>query len=327
MLDNIDMGDSTPVVSSTPASSQEPSPEEAVVESNEAVVEEQPASGAVTETGVITPTKGVRDYKGIDEADIIHFKQMSDGAYKYFRPLYDARKANDTKYGELEKQYNAVKDQQYYQHPNAYVLSEEYSKAEKDYTTKTRIANHWQNALATLEEQGSIRDLRIYDDGRVEVADEELSYSPQLKAQVTAALNRSITEAQQAKQQALSIKDTYANKHKAFDTQLSQAEAALIAEVKDSESFKAAVLSMSKIIPPELRGNRQYQLIANMGAYINLMKGEIEAVRSKLNGKAAIRKVAASSGPGEGRATTSGNQDDENPEAFLKNFKRHIGRV
>ena len=316
VLDNISMDDSTS------AAVQEPTPDEAVITEEPTEV----SSGAVTDNGVITPTKGVRDYKGIDEADIVHFKQMSDGAYKYFRPLYDSRKAEDNRYKELEGQYNAVKDLQYYQHPNAYILSEDYSKAEQEYTTRMQIANHWQNALATLEEQGSIRDLRIYDDGRIELASEELPYSPQLKAQVQAALNRSINEAQQSKQKALAIKETYANKHKTFDSQLSQAETALIAGVKDTDQFKAAVQSMTKIIPPELRGNKQYQLIANMGAYINLMKSEIEALRSQLNGKAAIRKVAASSGPGDGRSTTGGTNDDENPETFLKNFRRHIGR-
>jgi hypothetical protein len=108
---------------------------------------------------------GQRDYSGIDEKDVPHFKRMSNDAFAAFKPVYQEHKKlknevaeKTTKLTETEKQLNELKTkgpqlpESYYENPNAYLLDPEFQSSVQDLNTTRAILQHWTKQYEAVAE-------------------------------------------------------------------------------------------------------------------------------------------------------------------------------
>lgn len=293
----------------------------------EGLLDGKSLSGALNEQGVITPTKGARDYADIDPSDVPLFKGMSNEAYAKARDWYKAARNQDTKYKELEGTYSKVKDLQYYQHPEAYRLTEDYSKLEKSVSNSNTLANHWQQQLALIKEGKPFHDVVVGENGELSLGG-QYQPSPQAEALVTRALQKSTMDASQAQAKLEAYKGDYSARHKNFDTTLGKIEQDLLGEVRTNPEFvKLEQQVLNSMIPPELRGSRQYQLMAGMGAFIQAMAKEINKLKAQVAGKNKLANVIKNQGPGEGAPATNSATTSDNPEDVIKGLMKHVGRA
>ncbi len=113
-------------------------------------LEDKPTTGGIKP--IVPPTKVKRDYSGYSPEQVSAFKQMSDSAYKVVTDLIKEKR-------ELEK----VKDSQYLQHPDAYVLTPEYKEQQQKLTLAQTETRWWEEQLALANDGKEIHDLAGYD--------------------------------------------------------------------------------------------------------------------------------------------------------------------
>ena len=87
---------------------------------------------------IVPPSKEkiTRDYSGLDNDTIAHFKQMSDGAYKWAR----------AKLNEIKK-LKELEGATFLQHPDAYTLSPDFKENQTQIQLASQESNLWQQAL------------------------------------------------------------------------------------------------------------------------------------------------------------------------------------
>lgn len=291
---------------------------------SESGVEEAPTAAKVNDGGVLTPSKSARDYSDIDPADVPLFKKMANDSFLKAKEWYKAQRDNNTKFTELETNFNKIKDQQFWSHPEAYRLSEDYNKASAEYQAAATISNYWTEALAAVRAGNPIKDLTTDDKGNFMLG-QELQPSPQLESKILQTLVKTSGIMQNAEQRLAGAKDTFGNRYKQFEGFLGQVESNLLGEVRKNPEFQKLESGMLNLMPPELRGTKQFQLIAGMGAFIKALTGELTKMKAQLEGKKVVSAAERSNGPGTGKPVPSGGNNTV--ESVLKGIARHVGRA
>lgn len=278
----------------------------------------------VNDGGVLTPTKSSRDYSDIDPADVPLFKKMANDSFLKAKEWYKAQKATNGKYTELETNFNKIKDQQFWSHPEAYRLSEDYSKATAEYQAASTISNYWSEALAAVRAGKPVQDLVLDKNGNLVLGD-ELQPSTQLESKILQTLVKTSGVMQSAEQRLQGAKESFGNRYKQFEGFLGQVESGLLGEVRKNPEFQKLEQGMLNIMPPELRGTKQFQLMAGMGAFIKALTVELNKLKAQVEGKKTVAVAERSNGPGTGKPASNGSSDSV--DSILKGIARHVGRA
>ena len=133
-----------PLMTPEPKKVEEVKPEVKTV-----VVPEAKKEGTALATAKKVAT--ARDYTGLPEDTIPLFQRMSNEAFEKFKPFYQEALVNKQKLEELQKNPAAGAKQvipdNYYEHPEAYTLTPEYSKAASEAQEAQLVLEHWQSQL------------------------------------------------------------------------------------------------------------------------------------------------------------------------------------
>ena len=130
---------------------------------------------------------------------------------------------------------------------------------------------------------------------------------------------------QSAEQRLQGAKESFGTRYKQFEGFLGQVESGLLGEVRKNPEFQKLEQGMLNIMPPELRGTKQFQLIAGMGAFIKALTGELNKLKAQVEGKKTVAVAERSNGPGTGKPASNGSNDSV--DAILKGIARHVGRA
>jgi hypothetical protein len=147
-------------------------PEKKNVEKKEEVVEEKEEK---IETLPPDKTKTqklqteARDLTGIDEQDAPLFKKMHNDAFNKLKPVYleykkqqEVLKQKDAKIADLEKGIVKIPDN-YYEHPNAVLLTPEFEQTANTVQKTREIAAHWRQQLINIRSGAKEFDLLLND--------------------------------------------------------------------------------------------------------------------------------------------------------------------
>lgn len=119
----------------------------------------------------IPEIKPKRDLTGIDEADQVHFKRMSNDAFEKQKQIYLENKELKQKLTETEGKLKTANPNtlpnSYYEHPEAYKLSPEYNALAYKHSVAEKIRNHWRVQQINVSEGGQWRDLQLSDKGEL----------------------------------------------------------------------------------------------------------------------------------------------------------------
>jgi len=255
----------------------------APAEVTETPVAEPSAKPARTAEGVVSAAKGVRDYSDIAPEDIPHFKQMSDKAYEAAKSWYKAQKANQDIESKYNKELNELREYKFYQHPEAYKLSPEYSKAAQEFRTQAAIINHYTRALENLEAGEAIQDIGLDDKGNPVIVPGDIPASPALKAKVSVALQRAMSAQHNAQSQLEGLSTKYTSKSTEFDQFLTKATDALVSPslLQDKTYSNLYNKYLTNVIPQYLQNVPVYKQLAKMAAFVQLSAAHIATLQKK----------------------------------------------
>lgn len=248
------------------------------------------------------PTKlpQTRDISQLPPELAPHARQMSNAA---FAALLEYHKAREAKLREAETSVNGLKNATYYQHPEAYKLTPEYTKLSFQANQQSTIQQYWQQALATLEEGQPIRDLVMDKDGNLSLG-QELQPSPALKASVMNALSVAISERGKAQGQLEAFSRTYSDQYRQFDDTLGQIEQTVLDVARKDARFKAEEARWLQSLPPGLGATRYGATVAGLAALVRAQNRYIAQLKGKA--PAAVAQAARRQGPAQPQAATSG---------------------
>lgn len=116
-----------------------------------------------------------RDFTGIDEAFVPHFKRMSNEAFNRLKPLYLEHAKTKQEFEQLKEQHKKTAEEfesfkkngpqipeNYYDHPQAFVLTPEFTSKLQQTQDSELIYNHWTKQLdkiAAGEKEVDILDI------------------------------------------------------------------------------------------------------------------------------------------------------------------------
>lgn len=288
---------------------------------------ETPAATTETPTrtaeGVVSAAKGARDYTGIDPADVPHFKQMSNTAFEAAKKWYTAQRANQDIESKYTKELNELREYKFYQHPEAYKLSPEYSKAAQEFRTQAAIINHYTKALEKLEAGEPIQDIGLDDKGNPVIVPGDIPASPALKAQVSVALQRAMAAQHTAQSQLEGLSTKYTSKATEFDQFLNKATDALVSPALLQDKTYSALYNkyLNNVIPPHLQNVPVYKQLAKMAAFVQLSAAHIATLQKKSQTATVKQQAARQQGPGDGLPANGNASIDDLPAAdVLKEF-------
>lgn len=280
------------------------------------------------------PTNLPVDYKDIDPADLPFFKRMDNTAKAAVKPWYDSYRNNkkateeyQAKLTDYEKELNELREYRYYQAPDAYKLAPDYTTAVKSYQTNDTIVRHWTDQLAAIDEGNPIRDLLMDKDGNLTLSAQELQPSPQLRAQVLAAMQSAISKRDQAGNNLEAFPSKYQERNKQFSSQLEQAVNQLASPaLMQNQAYKSIYDQyLTKAIPGHLRNVPVYQQMAKMAAFVQLASKQIQSLQAQLAAKGIKTAAAINQGPPDGAPangdTSSGGWGHKKVDDIYKEFQ------
>lgn len=279
--------------------------------------------------GITPGAKQSRDLSMFPAEVHNHLRQMSGPAFDWVKQQHAEQLAIQQKHAELEAraaEAEKARDQWLYSHEEAYKLAPEYKQQEANVNRLGQEEGYWRNALAALEEGQPIRDLLMGDDGKLRIGEQDIPPSPQVKAQVLANLSRAAqlrTNHEGKLQEWTKGHNTRLNE---FRTRLDNIPKQLFPNgVPDS--LKPLVDKTTQMFPPELRGQKEYQLLAMANALIGGLGEENKQLKAQLAGKTALRQTVKKQGPGDGapagEATANGSAN-ESVDSFMKRMRSEV---
>lgn len=153
---------------------------------------------------------GTRDYTGLEENEIPLAKRMSNAAFNYVKPALVELKEKRVKLKSIETENASLRQgkvtlpEDYYRHPDAYVLTPEFGELSRNVNLATAFQNHWNEQMIKIEEGKDWQDLVRGADGQYSLS-APIASSPTAKVQVMSYLNHATNQigVQQGRIQAL----------------------------------------------------------------------------------------------------------------------------
>lgn len=305
----------TPASNQTPTSTQ---PEQ----KTEAPVEQKTENENESPLDKIARTKTVRDLTDIPPEHQKLFRAMSNEAFEYFMPLYkklqgfdiDKVKAEQEQY---RTQVEELSKSRFYDHPDAYTLSEDYQSLSNVMNTINQHQHFYEQQLAAAEEGKPVSFIQRNEKG-VFVVGPPQQVTPQVKAQLQQQLIRLATDAQRGEVELGQLRKSYVESYKGYEKSLSGIFDQLFGKHKDT--LKTVAEKQLQTFPPHLRNRQEGQLLAYAMAAMQHVLAFKKVEQTKAAGEKIGREVAAAAGPTSDKLTTSSGVVADSTDAGYKQF-------
>tara|TARA_R110002167_G_scaffold111718_2_gene283709 strand:+ start:658 stop:1764 length:1107 start_codon:yes stop_codon:yes gene_type:complete len=311
-----------------PVEEPQEEPEEEAVEEEEEVesseeeeeTEEEESSAEETEeedgfSGQLkSATKnipGARDYSKYSEEDAKYLKQMSNEAFEHF-----SKKSNENV--ELQKKLEDTSAQQTADHPDAYILSDEYKESYTNLTKAQQEQQHWRSQLIKIRNGESWSSIQGYDNkGSMVLSKDPYKPTQQAEIDVEMALQEAVTLNRK-------FSDNMENVSKAFKGNYNEAVTLLESEQKSNfawltddkvaneeivlpnigtTSIKAVKNSFEKAIPKTFRNHPLAELASNL--FVTLQLQSAQSTAEKVKTKESKRKEPKTRRKGSSKTSVS----------------------
>ena len=286
--------------------------EEEEEDAEKAEEEEEGFSGQLKKATKNIP--GARDYSKYSEEDAKYLKQMSNEAFEHF-----SKKSDENV--ELQKKLEDTSEQQTADHPDAYVLSEEYKESYANLTKAQQEQQHWRSQLIKIRNGESWSSIQGYDDKGSMVLNKE-SYKPTQQAEIDVemALQEAVTLNRKFSDKMQNVSKTFKGNYNEAITLLESEQKANFAWLTDEKvaneeivlpnvgttSIKAVKNSFEKAIPKTFRNHPLAELAANL--FVTLQLQSAQSTADKVKTKESKRKEPKTRRKGSSK--TSASADD-----------------
>lgn len=220
-----------------------------------------------------------RTYMNEEEKKL--FRDMSNEAYNRIYPLWSQHQRGefvpkseiDKVRREAEEQAKQVKSERFYDHPKAYLLSEDYSNAQHDVAIYRDIVDHYRTALANVTAgKGFFRILPDEKEKFIIDTRQEIPASPQAHAYITAELSKFYGMQMQAEQNVRSLETNYGQRFTPIKQALDKVEVQVFEKFEKAPGFERAWKGELALYPRELQGLPEYRLLAKASVIFKAME-------------------------------------------------------
>lgn len=242
---------------------------------------ETPVAGKEVVKPINLPSreKILRNYSGFSDEEVAHFKQMSDGAYKFTSELIKKSK-------ELEKDT-------FLQHPEAYTLSPEYKETQNEINRASVEGDYWKQCLMAIKRGESFKPAVKWENGQL-VTGNELKPNEEIEEAVRANMNACYQVAQDNKGKLSAHVDTFKKRITSDLQAINQEQAARFPWVADPKLLNYTIpiegvgdLSVKQIrtdfinlFPPYHRNNPGVDVAANLFVALRIANAELQEAKS-----------------------------------------------
>lgn len=252
-------------------------------------VAEPPKVEQKTEDGPIMPpskdTGGTKhfDYSGYSESEQMVLKNMSSQSREVVSRMMKEHK-------ELSK----LKDAEYLQNPNAYLLSPEYQKLQEDAFYANKEAMHWQEQIARIKAGQEWQPIVSWDAKGNPVLGEMQKPSGIDEERVRLAMNKCFTAASQVEQEARNLQQSFNARIQQDTVAIQQLQKKNFGWVNDpklldekisttagvDKSLKEIKDEFLGVIPIYRRNTLEADVAANLFVALQIYAGEIRKLRA-----------------------------------------------
>lgn len=164
------------------------------------------------------PEASGRDFSGLEENEVPLFKRMSNSAFAYLKPKLLEAKSKAVALKNLETEVANLRvgkvtlPDNYYQHPQAYLLTPEAGEAAKVIDTFGGYQNHWEQQMLAVEEGKDWVDLVKEADGSI-VYSAPQPATPQAKMAISKWMKHAERKIGEAQGKLESIQQTHTQRY------------------------------------------------------------------------------------------------------------------
>lgn len=264
-----------------------------------------------------------RDYSGLEPDEIRLFKAMSNEAFSKLLPIYKASKnpPENTELKTLKEQLEAANKSRWYDHEQAYTLSPDYANVKSNLDDLSFEENYWQQQLAAAEDGKPVQFLVKKNDDGTYLTGEEQPPTPQVKAQLIAAMTRASQYKTTVSEKLQSLQASYKNNWKSYHSNLEAVDKAAFNSLDmNHPGVKTEYNNWLNKFPAETRGQLQTQMLAKSMVVI---QGLIQQLNQKnVTGQVntAVNRTAKATGPGSATRIASSTPSTQDEDAKWKNL-------
>jgi hypothetical protein len=242
-----------------------------------------------------------RKYDGLDEDEVPLFNQMSNAAYERIYPEWLKHKESAKELETLKKDLEVAQSKRYYEEEGAWTLHPEYREAQANLTDLDTEVNFWKEQFALVEDGKPWNDLEYNRKDGNYYKGEDRQPSSAAKAEILDKLNQARGGQRELQGRLTNIQSTFKSRHESVQGALKQVHQEMFGGLDITKPHIAGPYkeALSKF-PKEFQSMEWAQMLAKSKVTI---EGLVQILRSKeisANGKAAIKKVIISQGPGPG---------------------------
>ena len=245
-----------------------------------------------------------RNYEGLPPEVVELLKELHNTPYSKYRELLPKWFEGYNRSTELEEKLKTAQSpnvQWWYDNPNAYLLTEEYTKAAQEAETVQFEATHYQRQLQAVKEGQPWREIRGYDkDGSpvytVHQARDDGRIDTQAEAYLTSALATLGSMQQQAQYKLNTVQQQFAQKAQQSGAILQEIEDKVFATMKDmsklSEEDRKYYNMIFQLYPDYMQKHPAVRHTAKAYvAYNMLMRKYSEAATKLKTAEAQLEKM------------------------------------
>ena len=300
-------------IKETPEIKKEPKKEEPKKEISK---EESVLKDEKTKDTIIDKSDDNRDYTDFSEEEKILFRGMSNKAFNNLKPVYLEHRRLKAEREELNKQLEEAKKgitkipENYYEHPQAFVLTPEFATASQKVENSQIVFDHWANQLNKMREGAKEIDLLGNDQsGNLIIAGKapaDITMETKLLTYINFAQNQLMNA--QSERQALA--KTHAEKHQNANAFIKDFEKQSFPVFEDSEQkkrFEPLISDTLNKLPQAFRNNPLSTILAKslvtnlqLAMLVKQMQGNGSATPTKSAAAKVGPSAAEAAGEGDG---------------------------
>jgi hypothetical protein len=278
-----------------PTKKEEPKEETTVEAKPDAEIKTNVEVKPEVKTQVTSNQKVARDLTGFDENEQKLLKSMSNDAFSYIRPqLLEKKKlgeilaAKDRELAALKSGKQLLPDN-YYEHPNAFVLTPEFNSASNNMQLSQFIHEHWKKQLVNIRQGKDWEDLAITNGRPIKTAGQKAT--AEAEGEILGLINSSAVQYNKYQNDMQGIMTGFTSRHKEAVEVVKQAEKQYFSAFDDDKHPYAPVAkNIMTNIPAEFRSSPLASVLAKSVAasvMLNTSNTKLQAENAELKAKLA----------------------------------------
>ena len=282
------------------------------------------------QTPATPPNPNARDYTGLDETEVMLFKNMNNYAFAKLKPMYLEHKKSledlKQKDAEIAKLKQGGLPESYFEHPEAYRFDPEYQRNAAALGIINDAVAHWRKQMENIESGNDWQDLAWDDATKSFKTTDNLPANSQNRIAVLTRYQQALQQQGIYGEKVQTLQSNYLSRHAKIKNELIATEESWFPEFKDDKAPHTVIANQIRTKMPAyvqanpLAGILSKALATSLSLMQKLQGMEIELTKLKAAAPApaAVRQPTAAELASGSPKVPANNGDDVTFDDFIK---------